>query len=98
MLLQSTIFGPLFWMLQGILLFIFVIGLYFYFKDKNIELTILKWLLIIAYWLTVNLTITAGFTLIGEDETRAGIYFMSFFSVILIVVGVVLRRYILKVK
>ncbi|MCU4174055.1 hypothetical protein [Carboxylicivirga sp. N1Y90] len=98
MLLQSTIFGPLFWMLQGILLFTFVIGLHYYFKDKNIELTIPKWLLIITYWLTINLTIAAGFTLIGEDESRAGIYFLGFFSVTLIIIGVVLRRFILKVK
>ncbi len=96
MLLQSTLLGPLFWMLLGILQLSFFIGLRLFLKDKAIQLSRIKWGLVAVWWFSLNLTVAAGFTLIGENESRAGIYFLGFFGVIMLICGAALVSFIRK--
>jgi len=81
---------------MGVLYTIFVIGVRYWAKDLGINMTIAKWIVAIIWFLFLNLTIAGGFTLIGEDESRAGYYFLGFFGVITIIFGVGLWRWIVS--
>ena len=96
MFTNSTILYPLFWIIIGILNVLFIIGLRAVFKDLNIKVTKIKWFVIISYWITLNLTIAGGFTLIGENETTAGLRFLGFFSIPMIFGAAIIIRWILK--
>lgn len=96
MLLQSTILGPLFWMLLGIIQLSFFIGLRLFFRDKGFQLSWFRWFLIAGWWFTTNVTVAAAFTLIGENESRAGTYFLAFFGVVLLICGAALWTFIKK--
>jgi len=96
MLLQSTIMGPLFWMLLGIIQLAFFIGLRLFFKDKEFQLSWFRWGLVAGWWLTTNITVAAAFTLIGENESRAGTYFLAFFGIGLLIGAAALWTFIKK--
>jgi len=83
-------------MLLGIIQLSFFIGLRLYFKDKGIQLSRIKWGLVAGWWFTLNITVAAGFTLIGENESRAGIYFLGFFGIIMLICSAALWTFIKK--
>lgn len=89
---HSTILGPLFWIIMGLIYALVIAGAKIWAKDLGLKMTWWKWLLT-ALWFTMLSTSLAGaFTLFGEDETRAGYYFLGFFMVINIILGVGLWR------
>lgn len=83
----TTIALPLFWMILGVLLFVFFIGLNYWFQDFKIRMNWWKWLLVTIWLFILAFSLSAGFTLIGENETKAGLRFMLFFAVILLLTG-----------
>ncbi len=95
---QSTILGPLFWIVIGLLYAFTFYSARIWFRDIGIKMTMVKWLLIAVFFILVNLSIGGGFTLIGEDEKNAGIYFTSIGLVICTILGVGLWRYLLSGK
>lgn len=93
---HSTILGPLFWIAMGLLYFFLFISARYWFKDSGIIMNKRKWLLVGFYFIFINVTIGGAFTLIGEDEFRAGVYFLGIFGVISIILGVGLWRYLIS--
>lgn len=91
---HSTILGPLFWIFMGVLYSIMFYGAKLWFEDLKIKMTKRKWALVLFFFLLVNTTIGGGTTLIGEDEQRAGIYFMGIGTVVCTIMGVGLWRYL----
>ncbi len=96
MFTNSTILNPLFWIVIGILNVLFVIGLRTLFHDLGIKVTKLKWFVLLCYWIILNLTIAGGFTLIGENETTAGLRFLGFFSIPILFAGAIIVKWILS--
>ncbi len=94
MFTNSTILEPLFWIIMGILYTVFAISMTYWAKDLKLKMNWRKWLLSAIWFILLNMTIAGGFTLIGENETRAGIYFLGVFGTIFIVLGVGLRQLI----
>jgi len=94
MFTNSTILEPLFWIIMGILYTVFAISMTYWAKDLKLKMNWWKWLLSAIWFILLNITIAGGFTLIGENETRAGIYFLGVFGTIFIVLGVGLRQLI----
>jgi len=88
MFTNSTLLEPLFWIVMGVLYTIFAIGLTYLAKDLKLKMNWWKWLLSIGWFIFINITVAGGFTLIGENESRAGIYFLGVFGTVFIVLGV----------
>lgn len=89
---QSTILGPLFWIALGMLYSFLIISARIWVKDLKLKMNKWKWLLLISWFILINLSIAGGFTLIGENEKRAGLYFLGFFGIISTIYGVVIWR------
>ena len=88
MFTNSTILEPLFWIIMGILYTVFAISMTYWAKDLKLKMNWWKWLLAIIWFIFLNITIAAGTTLIGENELRAGLYFLGVFGTLFIVLGV----------
>lgn len=72
---------------MGVLYTIFAISVKYWAKDLKIKMNWWKWLLSILWFLLLNISVAGSFTLIGENETRAGIFFLSVSSIILLLLG-----------
>ena len=94
MFTHSTILGPLFWIVLGLLYAFIIYTAKLWFEDLKINMNRLKWFLVILFLIILYVTIGGGFTLIGEDEQHAGIYFMGIGLVICSILGVGLWRYL----
>ena len=88
MFTNSTIFEPLFWIIIGAFYTLFTLSMIYWAKDLNLKMTWWKWILSVTWFIFLNITIAGGFTLIGENEMRAGLYFLGVFGTIMIVSGV----------
>lgn len=88
MFTNSTILEPLFWIIMGFLYTVFAISIVYWAKDLKLKMNWWKWLLLIIWFILVNVTIAGGFTLIGENEMRAGLYFLGVFGTFMIVSGI----------
>lgn len=91
---HSTILGPLFWIMLGLLYAFIFYSARFWFEDLKIKMNRLKWVLAILFFILLNATIGGAFTLIGEDERHAGIYFLGIGMVTCFILGVGLWRYL----
>jgi hypothetical protein len=88
MFTNSTIFEPLFWIAMGVLYTLFAISAVYWAKDLKLKMNWWKWTISAIWYILLTLTISGGFTLIGENELRAGLYFLGVFGTIMIVSGV----------
>lgn len=91
---HSTILGPLFWIAMGLLYAFLILSSKYWLKDLGIIMSNVKWFLLGLYFIIINITIGGAFTLMGEDEFHAGIYFLGIFGVVSIILGVGLWRYL----
>ncbi|MDF1559605.1 MAG: hypothetical protein P1P83_05295 [Bacteroidales bacterium] len=89
---NALILGPLFWIIMGVIYTVTVTGFYYWTKDKGIRLNWWKWLLSVLWFTGTNVVIAGAFTLFGENETRAGLYFIGLFGVLFLILGVGLWR------
>ncbi|MBW6498596.1 MAG: hypothetical protein K0B09_09425 [Bacteroidales bacterium] len=92
----STFLGPVFWMAMGAFVVIFFMGLAALLKDRQIPMNWWKWLLVVTWCIMLYIVVVGGFTLFGENETRAGLYFLGVFGTFMAVVGVALYRLLTK--
>ena len=83
---------PLFWLFMGALYTFIFYSATIWAKDMNIQMNKWKWILAAAWFFFLSITIAGGFTLIGENEVRPGLYFLGFFLVVNIILGAVLRK------
>lgn len=90
----STILGPVFWIIMGLLYAFLIYGARIWLQDLNVKMNWWKWLLISFWFIILNVSIAGGFTLIGENEGKAGIYFLLFFVSLSIILGVIVWRII----
>lgn len=88
MFTNSTFLEPLFWIIMGFLYTIFAISAVYWAKDLKLNMTWWKWLLSVLWFIFLSVTIAGSFTLIGENEKRAGLYFLGVFGTISIVSSV----------
>ena len=89
---HSTILGPLFWIVLGLLYAFIIYSARIWAKDLKLNMNWWKWSLVAFWFILLNLSIAGGFTLIGENERHAGLYFMGFFGIISLILGVVVWR------
>ncbi len=95
LIFDSTVLKPLFWMVMGAILVLFFYSMRIWFNDLGFKMKWWKWLMFLCWFFGLYVVIAGGFTLIGENETRAGILFISIFGSLLLVSSVGLW-YILK--
>ena len=93
---HSTMFEPLFWIIMGFLYTIFMISIKYWAEDLNFNMNWWKWTMLSVWFILLNITIAGAFTLIGENETRAGLYFLGVFGTTLVILGVGLWRLLKK--
>ncbi len=89
---ESSLLQPLFWMIMGGLMILFFIGAGFWLKDAGILMNWWKWGLFTLWYIAVYVVIAGGFTLIGEHEVRAGLFFLGVFGTVMIILGAGLWR------
>lgn len=83
---------PVFWIIMGLLYALIGYGATLWAKDLGLKMTWWKWILFWIWFLLLSLSIAGGFTLIGENEMEAGLYFLGVSLFICIVLGVILWR------
>lgn len=75
---------------------VFIIGLAMWLKDMKVKMNWWKWSLTLLWFTLLSITVAGGFTLIGENELRAGLLFMAVPGAVIIVAGVALGRFLLR--
>lgn len=93
---NSQIFGPLFWIVLGLVYAVMLYSFSQWTRIQNIKMTWWKWLLSILVYIMLSLSVATGFTLFAEKEMRAGVISIGFFGLISIILGVLLFRFVLK--
>ncbi|MCP4756834.1 MAG: hypothetical protein GY866_38720 [Proteobacteria bacterium] len=88
MIQYSTLLKPLYWIAMGLVYAVVVVGAKIWAEDLGLVMVWWKWLLTAGWYIVLSLTLAAGFTLIGENEPRAGTNFLVFFLPIFIVLGI----------
>ncbi|MBC35069.1 MAG: hypothetical protein CL663_03370 [Bacteroidetes bacterium] len=83
---------PFFWIIMGACYTFMFLGASYWAKDLGLKMNVWKWLFTGFWFALLTLTISGGFTLFGENEWRAGYYFLGFLGVIVIILAVVLWR------
>jgi len=72
---------------MGALIVLFFAGVRYWLQDLGISMNWWKWALLVLWFTILGITLGGGFTLMGENEWSAGIRFMVFFGVILLLAG-----------
>lgn len=84
---EYSMIQPLFWMAIGLLIAFFFFGLRYWFQDLKIRMYWWKWLLVVIWLIILAVILGGAFTLIGENEPKAGVRFLLFFGVIILLIG-----------
>jgi len=84
--------GEVLWFAMGAAFVIVVLGARAWTRDLGLSMTWWKWLLALAWYGLLLFSIALGFTLVGEQESGAGLRFLALFGVITAIFGVGLIR------
>ena len=95
---NSTILGPVFWIVMGLLYALIILSANYWAKDLKLNMKWWKWLLLSFWYAGLSISIAGSFTLFGEGENRAGYYFLGISIVIFLILGVGLWRLIIPAK
>jgi len=88
-----TIFlEPFFWIIMGLLYALIGYSASMWASDFGLKMNWWKWVLTIIWFGFLSLIVAGGFTLIGENEPEAGIYFLGSGIVLSVILGVILWR------
>ncbi len=83
---------PIFWIIMGALYVFIFYSATIWVKDLGLKMNFWKWTLVTIWFLLLSLTLAGGFTLIGEKEVSAGLYFLGFFIVVNFILGILIWR------
>lgn len=89
---NSTMLDPLFWIAMGLLYALVFAGARAWAQDLKLSMPWWKWLLAIGWFFALNISVAGGFTLFGENERQAGLYFLMVFGTFSLLSGVGLWR------
>jgi len=89
---------PLFWIIMGLLYALIGYSATVWANDLGLKMNLWKWVLTIIWFVFLSLIVAGGFTLIGENEAKAGIYFLGSGIVLSVILGVILWRILKPVK
>lgn len=98
LLIDPTIMKPVFWMAMGGMMILFFAALRYWFQDRKMTMNWWRWLLTGIWYFLLFVVIAGAFTLIGEGEVRAGIYFLSVFGGLIVLAGVALWMLLKKTR
>lgn len=87
-----------FWFIIGILTVFVAMGANAWFKERGFTMNWWKWLLTALWYLLLNITVAAPFTLFAEREPEGAWATLGIFGVITIVLGVGLWRLLVRGK
>jgi len=85
---NSTILGPLFWIVMGLVYAIMIVSARYWAEDLQLKMTWWKWLLVSLWYVILSVCIAGAFTLFGEDEPKAGYYFLGISALVLFIGGI----------
>lgn len=83
---------------MGVMYTLFIAGMALWFNDLRIRMNWWRWCLVIVWFILLSIVVAGGFTLIGENERRAGLLFMAFSGGVLIVAGIAIGRLLIRYK
>jgi uncharacterized membrane protein len=83
---------PVFWIFMGFLYALVGYSAPIWANDLGLKMNWWKWVLAALWFVLLSMSIAGGFTLIGENEPEAGIYFLGSAIVVNIILGVILWR------
>jgi len=83
----STVLRPLFWIAMGLLYAMIAMSARLWAQDLNLSMTWWEWALAALWYVLLSFSIAGGFTLIGENERRAGRRFLAFHLGLTLIAG-----------
>lgn len=83
---------PVFWIVMGILYALIGYSAPLWANDLGLKMNWWKWALAFIWFVFFSMIIAGGFTLIGENEAKAGIYFLGSGVVLNVILGFILWR------
>jgi hypothetical protein len=89
MIIYSTIFRPLFWIVMGLVYAVIIASAGLWADDLGLQMTWWKWLLAAAWYGLLSYTFAGAFTLLGEKEPGAWYRFLGFHLIVTIISGAV---------
>jgi len=84
--------GSLFWFLMGILFVLIAAALKIFAEERGWTMTWWKWILALIWYAIFSLSFYSWGTLIGEDESSAGLKLLITGLIICVILGVGLWR------
>ena len=84
---------PLFWIFMGVCYTMMVLSAQYWAYDLGVDMNRWRWLLAGVWFVFLSLSLAGGMTLIGEGEQLAGLYFLGFFLLLALLMGVGLWRW-----
>lgn len=93
---NSTILGPLFWIVMGLIYALMIISARFWAEDLKLKMVWWKWVLVSCWYIILSVCVAAAFTLFGEDEPQAGTYFLGISVLVFFILGAVVWRLITR--
>jgi len=90
----SVFDGPIFWIIMGMVYCVVICSSVVWAKDLGLKMSVVKWLVLFIWFGLLSAGIGAGFTLMGENEMRAGVFLLGIIIVICTILGVALWRWL----
>jgi hypothetical protein len=91
---NDNILGPIFWIVMGLIYALVIVSAKTWAKDIGLKMNWWKWTLASLWYSFLSIGVAAGFTLLGEFETKAGYYFIAITLTVMTILGVGLWRLI----
>lgn len=84
---NATILGPLFWIIMGLIYALMILSARVWAEDLKLKMTWWKWLLVTGWFVLLSICVAGAFTLFGEDEPKAGYYFLGISALVFFILG-----------
>ena len=95
---NATILGPLFWIIMGLIYALIILSAKIWAEDLKLKMLWWKWVLVSLWYVIVSICIAGAFTLFGEDELKAGYYFLGISALVFFIFGFAVWRVLIHNK
>ena len=67
---NSTILGPMFWIVMGLIYPLLIVSARLWAEDLKLKMTWWKWLLVTLWYVILSICVAGAFTLLGAGDNH----------------------------